>query len=40
MESNQIDHASLLSFGLKAGVVFDVKEMFSSKSGSGRRPKF
>lgn len=38
MQSNQIDHASLLSLGLKAGVVLDVNELFSSKAA--RRPKF
>ena len=38
MQSNQIDRASLMSLGLKAGVVFDVNELFLGHTN--RRPKF
>ena len=36
LQSNQIDRASLLSLGLKAGVVFDINELLNKKG----RPKF
>ena len=38
MQSNQIDRASLMSLGLKAGVVFDVNELFLGHTN--RHPKF
>ena len=37
LQSNQIDRASLLSLGLKAGVVIDVNEFLDKKIG---KPKF
>jgi len=38
LQSNQIDRASLLSLGMKAGVVFDVNELLGKKTSG--RPKF
>lgn len=32
LQSNRIDHASLLSFGVKAGVVMDLQELLGKKS--------